>query len=146
MRTRTYCELRTEIRLYILRFNRQIKTLQGESVAEWALVSTIGCWGIGDKTIRIMAFMLIFLFFLGKLLRLKSKESFPEFRKRLEKIIICSDLDGEQKIFFLRRLSKINRIVGPRNIFFAIRRGWLFLLSYSFLTISLTCIILGVTD
>jgi hypothetical protein len=41
-----YHNLKTEIRLYTRKMNQWWGNLQEDSVAEWMLLTTFGCWGI----------------------------------------------------------------------------------------------------
>jgi len=49
--------------------NKCWKELQKDSVAEWMLLTTFGCWGIPNRPFQLLAFIITLLVFAGKLYR-----------------------------------------------------------------------------
>lgn len=131
-----YKNIRLEIRLYARSMNRWWKNLQNDSVAEWMLLTTLGCWGVPNGPFQFMAFMLAILFFAGKLTRLQHGYSFVKLEARIMEHITKATLTCSEHGRLLHRLNKVKKFRRNRNIIFVIRRNWRFLVGYSFMMAS----------
>jgi hypothetical protein len=65
MNNSDYRNIQKDIRLYARNMNQWWKGLQKDSVAEWALLTTIACWGVPNPFFQMIAFILTVLFFSG---------------------------------------------------------------------------------
>jgi hypothetical protein len=131
-----YHNLKTEIRLYTRKMNKWWGNLQEDSVAEWILLTTFGCWGIPNPLFQLLAFIITLLFFTGKLSRLQRGGSFIKSEKTILEHIEKATLNNSERDQLLHRLNKVKKFRRNRNWIFVIRRNWRFLLGYGFMTAS----------
>ncbi|MDC6118806.1 hypothetical protein PJX95_12150 [Serratia rubidaea] len=136
MNSRNYQAIKKDIRLYANDMNQWWKSLQKESVAEWTLLTTFGCWGIPNHVFQITAFILTILLFSGKLLKIKHKHSFSETESSIVNKIKESNITPSEKDALNFRLDKVRGFRKNRNTLFVIKRNWRFLSSYLYLMIS----------
>ncbi|WP_411755068.1 hypothetical protein [Serratia sp. (in: enterobacteria)] len=131
-----YKGIRKEILLYARDMNQWWKNLQKDSIAEWLLLTTIGCWGIPDHFFQKTAFILTIIFFSGKLLKISNKRSFSKHESKIKNRITLSSLRENEKSSLLFRLEKIKKFRRTKNTIFIFKRTWRFLLGYIFLMAS----------
>lgn len=131
-----YYSIKKEIRFYARDMNQWWKNLQKDSVAEWLLLTTIGCWGIPNHLFQILAFILTILFFTGKLKVLQRKYSFVKSERMILGKIMGDNIPENEREMLLYRLGKIKKFRRNRNIIFIIKRNWRFIFGYTFLMVS----------
>ena len=131
-----YHDLKKEIRLYTTKMNKWWRNLQEDSVAEWMLLTTFGCWGIPNCPFQLIAFIITLLFFTGKLSRLQRGGSFIKSEKTIIEHIEKATLNIIERDQLLHRLNKVKNFRRNRNFMFIIRRNWKFLLGYAFMMAS----------
>ncbi|MFJ5452455.1 hypothetical protein ACIPT4_05320 [Pectobacterium jejuense] len=136
MKDSDYRDIKKEIRFYARDMNQWWKNLQKDSVAEWLLLTTIGCWGIPNHLFQILAFILTILFFTGKLKVLQRKYSFVKSEKLIFGKIMGDDISVKEREMLLYRLDKIKKFRRNRNIIFILKRNWRFISGYTFLMVS----------
>ena len=131
-----YYNIKKEIRFYARDMNQWWKNLQKDSVAEWLLLTTIGCWGIPNHLFQMLAFILTILFFTGKLKVLQRKYSFVKSEKVILEKIMKDNIPEEEREMLIYRLGKIKKFRRNRNIIFILKRNWRFIFGYTFLMVS----------
>ncbi|MDK9442982.1 hypothetical protein WCU81_08815 [Pectobacterium atrosepticum] len=136
MKDSDYCDIKKDIRFYARDMNQWWKNLQKDSVAEWLLLTTIGCWGIPNHLFQMLAFILTILFFTGKLKTLQRKYSFVKSEKMIFGKIMGNDFSVKEREILLYRLDKIKKFRRNRNIIFILKRNWRFIFGYTFLMVS----------
>ena len=128
-----YLAIKKEIRLHAKDMNQWWKNLQEDSVAEWMLLTTFGCWGIPNQFFMMVSFILTILFFSGKLSNLQHKHSFFKSESLIFKKITNANIStGDKEKLFCR----VKKFIKNRNILFIIYRNWRFILGYTFLMTS----------
>ncbi|WP_258042082.1 hypothetical protein, partial [Pectobacterium atrosepticum] len=135
MKDSDYCDIKKDIRFYARDMNQWWKNLQKDSVAEWLLLTTIGCWGIPNHLFQMLAFILTILFFTGKLKTLQRKYSFVKSEKMIFGKIMGNDFSVKEREILLYRLDKIKKFRRNRNIIFILKRNWRFIFGYTFLMV-----------
>lgn len=131
-----YRVIRRDIRLYARDMNQWWKKLKDDSVAEWTLLTTFGCWGIPNHYFQLASFMLTILFFSGKLFKIKHKYSFYRSETIIIKKITEANINVLENDKLLEKLNKVKKFRQNRNTPFIIKRNWRFILSYIFLMTS----------
>lgn len=131
-----YYSIKKEIRFYARDMNQWWKNLQKDSVAEWLLLTTLGCWGIPNHLFQMWAFILTILFFTGKLKVLQRKYSFVKSERTILGKIMGDNIPVDEREMLLYRLDKIKKFRRNRNIIFILKRNWRFIFGYTFLMVS----------
>lgn len=131
-----YRDIKKEIRLYASDMNQWWRNLQKDSVAEWLLLTTIGCWGIPNHLFQSLAFILTILFFTGKLKVLQRKYSYIKSEKIIFEKIMSDNNSPMEREVLLYRLDKVKKFRRNRNIIFILKRNWRFISGYTFLVAS----------
>ncbi len=131
-----FLNINREIRSYAKGMNRWWKELQKESVSEWVILTTFGCWGIPNKYYQIIAFLLTILLFAGRLPKVGYKKSFSNYEKGISLKINKSLLSESQKERLRNNLVRVKKFRGVRATAFVLKRNWRFIAGYTFLMVS----------
>lgn len=136
MNSDDFLSINKEIRSYAKSMNRWWKDLQKESVSEWVILTTFGCWGIPNKYYQIIAFLLTILLFSARLPKLGYKKSFSKYEKGISEEINKSSLSESQKKRLRNNLVRVKKFRGARATGFVLKRNWRFIAGYTFLMVS----------
>lgn len=129
-----YKSINKNIRKYVHNIRKGTDRLKGDLVAEWALLTTIACWGTPEGIIRIISFTFAILFFSCKIK--PPKKSKFHFIYIMEQRIRYANITIGQKKNALKRLYKVRSITKNRNIILYLKRCWKFFVGYVFLMFS----------
>jgi hypothetical protein len=109
-------------------------TLNLEAI--WLFVATLGCWGVDNIIIQILALIIVFVFFSSKVSKDKKYDTtFVKILKGIRADIVASPLEGDSRKARLHDLDEIDRnLLGLRSIY---KSTPMFLLGYGFWATSL---------
>ncbi|MDY9198237.1 hypothetical protein UZ962_22205 [Escherichia coli] len=136
MKYNDYQLIKKDLREYVSRIRIHTNNLRSDFVAEWALLTTISCWGAPEGIIRVVSFVITLIFFTSKIYVPPKKRTTPDFLFVMRERITDTNLSVEQMIFANKRLIKIEKITRNSNVAFYISRCWKFILGYLFLVLS----------
>ncbi|WP_446469791.1 hypothetical protein [Xenorhabdus stockiae] len=135
-RSPAFSEIKKEIRKYAKHMNKWWGNLQHYSIAEWSLIVGIGCWGIPNKNVQMIAFLLSLIFFFEKLFSISYKSNFTKIENDIKEKIINSYLsDCEREILF-KKLDNVRRFRSVWSSWYVFKRNWKFIFGYTFLAMS----------
>ena len=109
-------------------------TLNLEAI--WLFVATLGCWGVDNNIIQMLALILVLVFFSSKVSKdKKSDTTFFKILKAIRDDIETSRLEGDSRKARLHDLDEISKnLLSLRSMY---KSTPMFLLGYSFWAISL---------
>lgn len=136
MKDNDYQLIKKELRKYVNKIRVNTNYFRSDFIAEWALLTTIACWGTPEGIVRFISFMITLVFFSSKIYIPRRKRTMHDFIFMMRSRIINTHLLDEQRIFVNNRLVKIHKITKNTNIVFYMRRCWKYILGYSFLVFS----------
>lgn len=136
MKDNDYQLIKKELREYVNKIRVNTNYFRSDFIAEWALLTTIACWGAPEGIVRFISFMITLVFFSSKIYIPRRKRTTPDFIYMMKSRIMNTHLLDEQRIFINERLIKIHKITKNTNIVFYMRRCWKYILGYSFLVFS----------
>ncbi|HHV8383359.1 TPA: hypothetical protein ACUPQ2_004871 [Escherichia coli] len=139
MKDNDYQLIKKELREYVNKIRVNTNYFRSDFIAEWALLTTIACWGAPEGIVRFISFMITLIFFSSKIYIPQRKRTTPHFIFMMKSRIINAHLLDEQRIFVNKRLIKVHKITKNTNLVFYIRRCWKYILGYSFLVFSSMC-------
>jgi len=140
MNRSNYKNIKKEIRGYAKEMNDWWENLQKDPVAEWAFLTTLGCWGVPNHFFQIIAFILAILFFSGKLLKIPNKTPFSKTELIITNKIKEADLDENEKEALFGKLNKVKKFRHYQSALFVLKKNWRFITSYTFLMMSFVSI------
>lgn len=136
MKCNDYHLIKKELRVYVNKIRVNTNYFRSDFIAEWALLTTISCWGAPEGVVRFISFMITLIFFSSKIYIPRRKRTTTDFILMMKTRVINTPLLDEQRIFINKRLIKIHKITKNSNIVFYIKRCWKYVLGYSFLVFS----------
>ncbi|MEY7315327.1 hypothetical protein AB9C20_25190 [Escherichia coli] len=136
MKCNDYQSIKKELREYVNKIRVNTNYFRSDFIAEWALLTTIACWGAPEGGVRFISFMITLAFFSSKIYIPRRKRTTPDFIFMMKARIINAHLLDEQRIFLNKRLIKIHRVTRNTNVIFYVRRCWKYILGDLFLAFS----------
>ncbi|EFH7212627.1 hypothetical protein GL131_25250, partial [Escherichia coli] len=110
MKGNDYQLIKKELREYVNKIRVNTNYFRSDFIAEWALLTTIACWGAPEGIVRFISFMITLVFFSSKIYMPRRKRTTPDFIFMMKSRIINAHLLNEQRIFINERLIKIHKI------------------------------------
>ncbi|MBD1229277.1 hypothetical protein [Xenorhabdus griffiniae] len=132
-RSPDFSKIKRDIKKHARDINQWWDDLQDASIAEWALLIGIGCWGIPNKVAQVIAFTLSMIFFFNKLFLIDSNSNFTKTKKKIKREIINSYISDDERSILFKKLNDVERFRRIWNSWYVIKRNWKFIFGYTFL-------------
>lgn len=85
-------------------------SLQKESIAEWALLIGIACWGVPNKTAQLIAFIAALVLFFSKIVPIEHDSNFSKKEKEIVEDLSTKTLPDDQAQALSVEFERVKKI------------------------------------